>query len=349
MCQSHPDTLYLVWSVIDGRQSVCFALQNNTRLRYLPIETGSRTLKSLVEKWRNSLTTARREGLVDERIAAQTLSRLILHPLEEEKWLADSQIKRICFIADAPLLDIPFAALIDKKGRRLIERFPVAVSSSLNWLIWSAPRHSAIRSLLCAADPEPRADYAPLPNARKEGAAVAGLFPQSLFLKGQSANRQNVLREITQSQILLFGTHAVPNFRNGFLSGLLLASPDAKHPDFLTAQEISSLPLSAELAVLSACQTARGQTSTSEGLVGLEWAFRAAGVPSIVSSLWEVSDESTQILITRFFKSIRNGTAKDEALREAMLTVKSNSQYPAPYYWAAFRFSGEPSPIKIRP
>lgn len=103
----------------------------------------------------------------------------------------------------------------------------------------------------------------------------------------------------------------------------------------LTADEISRLDLSnTKLVVLSACETARGKVDPVEGVLGLQRAFKKAGVQTIVMSLWKVPDESTAILMTQFYKGLMAGTECHQALKDAMNYVKS--LYPDPYYWAGF-------------
>lgn len=126
-------------------------------------------------------------------------------------------------------------------------------------------------------------------------------------------------------------------------SGLLMAggqnawlgkgnSPD--NDGILTAEEISGMYLeNTKLVVLSACQTGLGLTTT-EGVTGLQKAFKLAGVQTIIMSLWEVSDIATEILMTNFYKQLNKGKTCQEAFDEAIESVKKWNDNP--YYWAAF-------------
>ncbi len=88
--------------------------------------------------------------------------------------------------------------------------------------------------------------------------------------------------------------------------------------DPLEAREIMGMPLAARLAILSACESGRGEKSGGEGLLGLAWAFRAAGCPSIVASKWRVDDSATRDLMVRFYKAMSSGRTKPAALGQAM-------------------------------
>ena len=112
------------------------------------------------------------------------------------------------------------------------------------------------------------------------------------------------------------------------------AIPHGQQDGIATAAEIATLDFrKTDLVVLSACKTARG-TITSEGVFGLQRAFKQAGVTTIVMSLWNVSDEATKQFMTYFYQSMINGHSKREALN--MARGKLRKQDPDPAHWAAF-------------
>ena len=137
------------------------------------------------------------------------------------------------------------------------------------------------------------------------------------------------------------------NYKNDsyLKSGLLLAGaqntlngkqPESKNNGILTAEEAKSLNLKdTELVVLSACETGLGDNLVGEGVIGLQRAFMIAGAKSVIMSLWSVSDEKTQELMTLFYTNwIKNNMSKEEALYQAKIEMKK--LYPQPYYWAGF-------------
>lgn len=122
------------------------------------------------------------------------------------------------------------------------------------------------------------------------------------------------------------------------LPGLLAFAPGGEEDGFLTAKEIVQLSLNAELVVMSACDTGGGRI-TGDGVVGLSRSFMAAGVPSVMMSLWSVPDMSTATLMVEFYKNLKNKQEKAHALRQAMLTTMK--KHPHPVDWASFVLMGE--------
>lgn len=118
-------------------------------------------------------------------------------------------------------------------------------------------------------------------------------------------------------------------------SGRMADIPEGVQDGILTGKEISLLNLrGADLVVLSACETGKGET-TGDGVFGLQRAFKQAGVQTIIMSLWKVNDAATQLLMTEFYRNWLNaGQSKHEAFRNAQRAVRR--QYPEPVYWAGF-------------
>lgn len=150
-----------------------------------------------------------------------------------------------------------------------------------------------------------------------------------------------------------FGVEPSRAINNPLLrSGLLLTGADETILNFndrdnididdgvLNAYEAMVMQLDqTQLVVLSACQTGLGDIKTGEGVYGLQRAFQIAGTQTIITSLWEVSDEGTQELMSEFYKNWLQSGDEYDAFRKARLHIKDKYQYP--YYWGAFVLIGK--------
>jgi CHAT domain-containing protein len=193
------------------------------------------------------------------------------------------------------------------------------------------------------------AGFGRLLSTRREAAAILALVPERERMQALDfeASRTTALRpELGEYRIVHFATHGMLNNIHPELSGIVLSLIDKtgrQQDGFLRLQDIYSLKLSAELVVLSACQTGLGKEIKGEGLIGLTRGFMYAGAPRIVASLWKVDDRATSELMKRFYQGLLGPEALSAAgaLRQAQLSIWKEKQWRAPYYWAAFVLQGE--------
>lgn len=103
------------------------------------------------------------------------------------------------------------------------------------------------------------------------------------------------------------------------------------------------LRLNADMVTLSACQTGLGKVLAGEGVMGLTRAFLYAGAQSLVVSLWSVNDAATAELMKGFYGNLKAGMARDEALRQAKLSLmrRPGGSWRHPHFWAPFVFVGD--------
>lgn len=192
-----------------------------------------------------------------------------------------------------------------------------------------------------------------LPASAEEARRVAALYG-AVPLIGDGATESAVRRDLSTAPIIHLASHGLFHPKLGMSSGILLAAPapgsqsaptTAKPSDddgVLQAWEFGrTLPLRAEIVVLSACETGRGQRVRGEGLIGLTRSIQAAGARSVVASQWAVADSSTADLMVAFHARLRQGVPRDEALRRAMLATERAEATKEPFYWAAFVLTGE--------
>jgi CHAT domain-containing protein len=279
---------------------------------------------------------------------------------------AESQLRgktNVVIAPDSNLWDLPFQALVNSGGRFLIEDASISYAPSLTVL-----REMTKRRLRQTATPHPTTLLAfgtptlgrqttpragltlrdggldPLPEGAEEVKALARLYgvARSKVYVGADAREDLVTSEAGRASILHFTTHGTLNNAAPMYSYLTLAEGGPKDDGLLEAWELMQLDLKADLAVLSACETARGRIGGGEGVIGLSWAMFIAGVPSTVVSQWKVESASTRDLMVNFHRSLMSSRpTKADALRQAALQLMRNPETSHPFYWAGFVLVGD--------
>ncbi|HWP42711.1 MAG TPA: CHAT domain-containing protein, partial [Blastocatellia bacterium] len=172
------------------------------------------------------------------------------------------------------------------------------------------------------------------PSIQEEIRALGSIFTDSIVLTGQEATRENLLRFAPRARFLHLASHGYFRRDNPMFSFLKLADSP------LNFYSLLDLDLRAEMVTLSACHTGMNMVFPGDELHGLMRGFLYAGAPSLVASLWAVSDSSTTELMREMYSRISAGETKRAALRAAQLRVKD--EYGHPYYWAPFILMGNP-------
>lgn len=277
-----------------------------------------------------------------------------------------------------PIGSVPFSALLTRKrtGERapLVERYAVRMTPTLRLADFGymlSPMSDGPRTALVLGDPKAATPWwrrvfrrrhantpelVPLPSSADEARAVATLLGSSAAT-GPHATESLVRRNWGTRDVLHIASHAFVYTRRGASgqSNVVLASDD-RDDGLLHARELLGSPTSelseftnmpgrTELVVLSACESGLGETRWSEGVMGFQRAFLAAGAQSVMTSLWAVRDDGTKLLMTSFYTHwLRDpdGPNKAEALRRAQVDVRKIPGYEAPYHWAGFLLAGAP-------
>jgi CHAT domain-containing protein/tetratricopeptide (TPR) repeat protein len=363
-----PGTVLLEYAV--GREKTwLFAVQPagaaGSGLSVFQVEIGAKRLRQEVEGFRLLLKDPG-SGPAEIQARARRLYDLLVRPAEARIGGA----KRILVSADGPLHTLAFAALV-RGDRYLVEWKPV--HSVLSATVYaelgrSRPaRREPGEELLAAfgdpvyppltpdaaADAEVRdavrrgLDLRPLPSSGREVESIAALYPNARVYLGREATEERAKALGPEARLVHFACHGVLDERFPLNSALALTLPERKTEGrdngLLQAWEIfESVRLDADLVTLSACDTALGREMAGEGLVGLTRAFQYAGARSVVATLWGVSDRSTTRFMESFYRHLRAGRPKDEALRAAQIDqIWNEAGTSHPFHWAAFQLTGD--------
>ncbi|MCF8063561.1 MAG: CHAT domain-containing protein, partial [Deltaproteobacteria bacterium] len=191
--------------------------------------------------------------------------------------------------------------------------------------------------LLALGNPERKGGGANLVFAEKEVASIAGRFSRPEVRIGAEATESALKQsDLLGRGVLHIAAHGRYDRKEPLKSALLLA-PDGEDDGDLEMVEVFSLRMNPRLVVLSACESGIGTLDGGDEVQGMNRAFLYAGAGGVLASLWSVSDESTYLLMERFYRALEERPAT-EALRAAQLQVMET--FPAPFHWGAFYLTG---------
>ena len=318
------------------------------------LSIGETELRKKVMQYRSLL--ANRHG--NYATLANELYQLLVQPVEAQL----QGIRTVGIIADGVLWELPFQALQTKTDHFLMEDVAIFYAPSLGVLKELKTRKAdkaQATSLLAFANPtsavapstpaiRATGTAAALPEAEAEVKAIQQLFrkAQSTVFVGTEAGEKNFKTQAAYHRIIHLATHGTLDNQQPLYSHLLFSKSGSDEDGLLEAREVLDLSLNADLVVLSACETARGKISAGEGMIGLSWAFLAAGSRTTVVSQWKVSSASTAEWMTHFYQQLFSTNSagkvtKAAALRAAMLTLHKDNRYAHPFYWAGFVLLGD--------
>lgn len=329
------DTDLLEWAVLPDRL-VAWHVTGAGR-RTVMTEVGADEIATRVERFRQAIEHG--GDAVTVRGAGGALHRLLLGPFESE--IAPG--RHLVIVPDRSLARVPFAALWNPEEERyLIERHPVTVAPSATAFL--ALRERASRtpagppsSVLAVGANHPSKE--PLPQVASEAREVAELYPRSQVLTGGDATVAAFRESAARAEVIHFSGHGEDDEHALTRSHLYFAPADAEDSGVLYGGDLIGRRIDGtRLAVLAACRTATWGDRGRETISGLAAAFLAAGVPTVVASLWPIDDAATHELMLDFHSNLRQGLAPSEALRQAQIDAIQTDWHPRD--WAGMTVLG---------
>jgi CHAT domain-containing protein len=189
--------------------------------------------------------------------------------------------------------------------------------------------------------------FLPLPGAKAEVAGLSELIPGDQFI-GSKATKEKFLQNAENYDIIHLAMHTILNDTLPLYSKMVFSPGDSVGEDrTLNTFEIYNLKLRSDMVVLSGCNTGSGKLQKGEGVMSLARAFLYAGCPSIIMTLWNVEDASSSTMMIEFYRNIKNGYSKDEALRRAKVKYISlaDPMKAHPYFWLGYVSIGKQTPL----
>lgn len=345
--QLQPEEL-LVEYVLGSPRSYVLAITRSAAKRYtLP---DRHEIERDADKYRDSV----RKQKPDSRLGQKLFDELLSFASDYRN------AKSLLIAADGELHLLPFSALLDHSGKYVLETKTVSMTPSgtvFNLLRSRSKNRSSDRPYLGVApwtesqDGRPwvlrsimprskSPNLAALPESRDEVRTIAAIVPQpSTLLMGPDATKQKFQSlPLNRYRVLHLALHGVvdPVFPD---RSALVFAPTKGDDGHLEARDIRQLRLNAELVTLSACDTAVGPVGAA-GIENLDTAFIDAGASSVVSTLWELEDRSSDKFMKSFYTHLEDEN-EGAALRDAKLDLLRSGA--GPYYWASYELDGDPS------
>lgn len=345
-----------------------------------------KALKKHIKQLHASLTNyhtvikERDQNYIRYTSAAYWLYQNLLQPILQEK----TGIQNLVIITDGALGHLPFEAFLTKAGQQadfkeedifnklsylvlqysisynystaLWEENTLATPSGNGGLLALAATYSGtvdqtLSNNRSAQQQQLRNTLQPLPEAKEEVLSLQQKF-EGTFLFDEQANERQFKDLAATSSIIHLAMHGMLNPENPTLSSLAFTeNKDTVENNFLQAYEVSQMELTANLVVLSACETGYGKFEKGNGIASLARAFMYAGVPALVVSLWQVNDQSTALIMDEFYNQLAAGQPMALALQQAKKAyLEQNIGIVAhPAFWSPFIHFGNNKAIELTP
>ncbi len=372
---SHAIIEYLI-----GEEScVAFVIEKDT-MRVVQLPIGRVELQKLIERIANVFSSDEKQSQswsanfanFDSKACAEAFDK-ILRPVLHFV----SSVDELTIIPDGILCGLPFECLISQVpegnsfgiSNLVVDKFAINYSYAATCLL---PRcrysGNASEAVLAVGNPEisavksellrnttlppalfrPGYGFSPLPGAEREVHAIAREFAgkATVLLKGD-ATKTTVKMLMSDYKIIHIAAHASIDQESPMSSAIYLASDaETGQAGILRARDILDIDMNARLVVLSSCNTMRYVEGRDVG--GFVQGLLEAGVPSVIGCLWGADDNSSALLMARFYHYLSSGERIAKALQKAKrdLIVSGKAD---PFYWAPFILVGDGSPVDIPP
>ncbi|MCC5626694.1 CHAT domain-containing protein [Nostoc sphaeroides CHAB 2801] len=323
--------------ILPDRLDVILKLPNQ-ELRHYKTAIAQNDVEKTIAELRKNLLDVTATGRVQQQ--SQQIYNWLIRPAQTE--LVNSGIKTLVFVLDGELRNIPMAVLYDKQQKKyLIEKYAIALTPGLQLLDPKPLRQVQLNALTAGVSekrPVEGKEFPQLENVPRELKEIKSEVSKSEELLNQQftqTNLQNKLQTVAFSVVHLathgeFSSDAEKTF-------ILTWDKLVKVKEFDNLLRVSDKDRFSgiELLVLSACQTAEGDKRAALGLAGI--AMRA-GVRSTLATLWSIDDRSTADVMSEFYRQLKAGVNKAQALQRAQLGVFAKEK--APYFWAPYVLVG---------
>ncbi|MFT4661690.1 MAG: CHAT domain-containing protein [Patiriisocius sp.] len=254
--------------------------------------------------------------------------------------------ENVLIIPEGELATLPFDALVDDSGDFLVNKHVISYASSVRSIMKLSKEkgNDLNKKVLCIAPTFSWDSTLNLSKSLEEKRSIASSVKTDSLLN-HDATRANFLRLANNYSVVHLSTHAELNSKEN--QSYIYFSDSTFNIDALY-----DLKFDNSLMVLSACETGLGEHNKSEGVLSLSRAFNYANVPSVVSSLWKINENSTSTLFKSFYREISEHSTSSSltlAKRNYLLNDEISIEQKTPYYWAGIVHWGVDGNIVLEP
>ncbi|MCH2245183.1 MAG: CHAT domain-containing protein [Crocosphaera sp.] len=320
--------------ILSDRLAVLVSLPDKS-LAFHTTKITQKELEKQVKQFRYNIVIRSQRAFFDD---GKVLYEWLIEPFRET--LEEFKIETLVFVSDGVFRNAPMGALYDGQ-KYLIENYKVAVSPGLTLLSPKPLQNRGLKTLFGGlTETFEQEKFVPLFYVQQELKSIQRKVPNTALLNEDFT--LNNLEKVLKNQsfpIVHFATHG--QFSSDFEQTFIVAWDS--YINVLQLEKLlkendprGSNPI--ELLILSACETASGDSRAALGLAG--FAVRA-GARSTLATLWSVNDQAAAVIMEQFYKELStNKLSKAEALRKAQSTMLKNRWYRHPFYWSAYTLVG---------
>jgi CHAT domain-containing protein len=312
-------------------EKICIWVLSREQLWFESSHTSSETIEEWVSQARRFIagnSMSRMEGPLKD------LYNVLIEPVEHHLSGFDNWI----IVPKGSMHFLPFQALMNSEGQFLVDQSVISYAPSASvWKLAGDAKASTGEGFLgMALGDLAIGNSRGLPGTRSELESISPLFTPTDTYYSEEATETIFKNTAGDKEFIHLATHGYTDFYDPIYS-FLLFPPNEEDDGRLLLTEVMGRRLDASLVTLSACQTGLGNITEGDDLVSLNRAFIYAGSPAVISSLWDVSDYTTALLMEEFYRQCATHSFA-KALTLAQRKVKS--QFQSPSYWAPFVLNG---------
>jgi CHAT domain-containing protein/predicted negative regulator of RcsB-dependent stress response len=324
-----PKTAMVTYWISDN-ELICWVISKTTLARKSMSITRTK-LTSMIESCRKAIQS---NSASEANKSLNQLYSILITPIES----SIGQLSNLIIVPNGPLHFLPFQALMNSRKEYLVQKFNILYSPSASVYLICRSREVRAGSgfMGMALSDITVGNNMGLPGTEDELKKILPLFKDKISTFGIQSTETFIKKNAGSYNFLHFATHGIYNYRQPLYSHLLFP-PSNEDDGRLNVFEVFELNINAKLVTLSACETGLGNLSQGDELTGLSRAFLFAGSSSVIVSLWPVADYPTSLLMSNFYKYL-----KDRPIQEALTLAQRDvlKIYPQPLYWSPFILIG---------